>query len=63
MIFSSPKKCYEDFSSPKNSFLLFIPWIKLTTHFGTKSLGYSGPLIWNIFSRNINDNKFHNVRF
>ena len=39
--------------------LLFIPHIN-TTHFGTKSLRYNGPLTWNNFSQSMNNNNFFN---
>ena len=40
--------------------LLFIPYIN-TTHFGTKSLRYNGPLTWNNFSQSMNNNNLFNV--
>ena len=40
--------------------LLFIPHIN-TTHFGTKSLRYNGPLTWNNFSQSMNNNNLFNV--
>ena len=39
--------------------LLFIPCID-TTHFGTKSLRYKGPLTWNNSSQSMNNNNFFN---
>ena len=40
--------------------LLFIPHIT-TTHFGTKSLRYNGPLTWNNFSQSMNNCNFVNL--
>ena len=40
--------------------LFFIPHIN-TTHFGTKSLRYNGPLTWNNFSQSMNNNNFVNL--
>ena len=37
--------------------LLFIPNVN-TTHFGTKSLRYNGPLTWKNFSQSMNNNNF-----
>ena len=40
--------------------LLFIPHIN-TTHFGTKSFRYNGPLTWNNFSQSMRNNNFVNL--
>ena len=44
----------------RNGKLLFILHIN-TDHFGTKSLRFNGPLTWNNFSQNMNNNNFCNV--
>ena len=36
--------------------LLFIPQVN-TTHYGIKSLRYNGPVFWNYFLRNTDNNK------
>ena len=40
--------------------LLFIPHIN-TTHFGTKSLRYNGPLTWKNLSQSMNNDNLYNV--
>ena len=44
----------------RNGKLLFILHIN-TDHFGTKSLRFNGPLTWNNFAQNMNNNNFCNV--
>ena len=44
----------------RGSKLLFIPHIN-TTHFGTKSLRYDGPLTWKNFSQSMNNDNLFNV--
>ena len=53
-----PNRCNESVNpyNTRGGKLLFIPQVN-TTHYGIKSLRYNGPVIWNYFFRNTDNNK------